>query len=158
MEQGLSSAAAPAKPASPFDIRIAVARAIDSNSTLRDVRFVLHICPSTDDWVALFVDQEWNRTTNGLEQHMKSIGLALTLFSLTGTLVALDLSGVHQVKVATTSTAQPLATAAGESTADPEKLETEADDEVDGKWVSTFLVTSQPTPAPSGEATALRYY
>ena len=89
---------------------------------------------------------------------MKSIGLALTLFSLTGTLVALDLSGVHQVKVATTATAPSLATAAGESNANQEKLETEADDEVDGKWVSTFLVTSQATPAPSGEAPALRYY
>ena len=158
MEEGLNSAAALAEPASPFDIRIAVARAIDSNATLRDVRFVLHICPSTDDWVALFFDQQWNHTTNGLEQHMKSIGLALTLFALTGTLVALDLSGVHQVKVATTATAPSLATAAGESNANQEKLETEADDEVDGKWVSTFLVTSQATPAPSGEAPALRYY
>ena len=158
MEQGLSSAAAPAKPDSPFDIRIAVARALHSNSTLRDVRFVLHTCPSTDDWVALFVDQEWNHTTNGLEQHMKSIGLALTLFALTGALVALDLSGVHQVKVATTATAPSLATAAGESNADQEKLETEADDEVDGKWVSTFLVTPHPTPAANGEASTLRYY
>ena len=158
MEQGLNSAAALAESASPFDIRIAVARAIDSNATLRDVRFVLHICPSTDDWVALFFDQQWNHTTNGLEQHMKSIGLALTLFALTGTLVALDLSGVHQVKVTTKATAQPLATAAGESNANQEKLETEADDEADGKWVSTFLVTSQATPAPNGEAPALRYY
>ena len=158
MEQGLNSAAALAEPASPFDIRIAVARAIDSKATLRDVPFVLHICPSTDDWVALFVVQEWNHTTNGLEQHMKSIGLALTLFALTGTLLALDLSGVHQVKVATTATAPSLATAAGESNANQEKLETEADDEADGKWVSTFLVTSQATPAPSEEAPALRYY
>lgn len=157
MEQGLSSASALAKPASSFDSRIAVARAIDRNATLRDVRFVLHICPSTDDGVALFVDQEWNHTTNGLEQHMKSIGLALTLFALTGTLVALDLSGVHQMQV-TTATAPSLARAAVESSADQEKLETEADDEGDGKWVSTFLVTSQPTPAPSGEVSTLRYY
>ena len=133
MEQGLSSAAALAEPASPFDIRIALARAIDSKATLRDVPFVLRICPSTDDWVALFVVQEWNHTTNGLEQHMKSIGLALTLFALTGTLLALDLSGVHQVKVATTATAPSLATAAGESNANQEKLETEADDEADAQ-------------------------
>ena len=154
----MSSAAAPAKPVAPFDIRSALARTIDGNATLRDVRFVLHICPSTDDWVALFVDQKWNHTTNGLEQHMKSIGLALTLFALTGTLVALDLSGVHQVKVATTAAAPAIATAAGESNADQEKLETEADDEVDGKWVSTFLVTPHPTPAANGEASTLRYY
>ena len=158
MEHGLSSAAALAKPASPFDIRIAVGSAIDSNATLRDVRFVLHICPFTDDWVALLVDQEWNHTTNRLEQHMKSIGLALTLFALTGTLVALDLSGVHQAKVATTATAPSLATPAGESNADQEKLETESDDEVDGKWVTTFLVTPHPTAAANGEASTLRYY
>ena len=146
------------KPASPFDIRITVTRAIDSKEKLQDGRFVLHICPSTDDWVALFVDQEWNHTTNGLEQHMKSIGLALTLFTLTGTLVALDLSGVHQVEVATTATAPSLATVAVESNADQEKLEAEADDEGDGKWVSTFLVTPHPTPATRGEASTLRYY
>ena len=89
---------------------------------------------------------------------MKSIGLALTLFALTGTLVALDLSGVHQMQGTTKATAQPLATAAGESNADQEKLETEADDEVDGKWVTTFLVTPHPTPAANGEASTLRYY
>ena len=91
---------------------------------------------------------------------MKSMGLALTIFALTGTLAGLDLSGVHHVQsgapVPTLNATAPSASMSPvASKAEQEKLEEE--EEGDGELVRTFLVTPRQVAPASGEAAALRY-
>ncbi len=95
---------------------------------------------------------------------MKSLGLALTLFSLTGALAALDLSGAHRVEHAAGPLSQsalatpilgPVAPAANAS--DPDEAAAD-DDEADSEVINTFLVTPRLlTPANGSAATLLRY-
>ena len=89
---------------------------------------------------------------------MKSMGLALTIFALTGTLAALDLSGAHHVH-ATTQTVVRSANASSVTIASATgKTEEEevGDDEGDGELVNTFLVTPRQVRAVNNAA-ALRY-
>ena len=99
---------------------------------------------------------------NGLEQHMKSLGLALTIFTLTGALAALDMSGVHRVQP-TSEEAVPLKPkpraerALVSSTANAAAAD-EDDDEADPVLVNAFLLMPRPTPQTGGNAVAeLRY-
>jgi hypothetical protein len=103
---------------------------------------------------------------NGLEQHMKSLGLALTLFILTGALAALDLSGAHRVENANPAVGQPtlalrMTGTAATAAADTDKEEAAADDDDDdtnSEIINAFLVTPRSTgTTPSSAATTLRY-
>lgn len=98
---------------------------------------------------------------------MKSIGLALTIFALTGALAALDLCGAnHMLQIPMTaatpnSNASSLSMASAASKDKQEALEEEDEedeaDEGDGKLVNTFLVTPRPSPLASSTAVGLRY-
>ena len=95
---------------------------------------------------------------------MKSLGLALTLFSLTGALAALDLSGAHRVEHAAAPLTQsalatrilgPVATAANDSDQDESTAD---DDEADSEVINTFLVMPRSLTSANGSAvTPLRY-
>ena len=90
---------------------------------------------------------------------MKSMGLAITIFALTGALAALDLSGVHAVQPteqAAAKTASPVRqfSTAVVSKAEQQKLD---DDDGDGELVRTFLLTPKQLPATTTETGALRY-
>ncbi len=92
---------------------------------------------------------------------MKSMGLALTIFTITGVLVALDLSDASDarhtwINVARERTQSDAARAA--ATAPDTLIQQQADDEdeVDPGFRHAFLVT--PTPnAPVRGVPALRY-
>ena len=89
---------------------------------------------------------------------MKSMGLALTIFSLTGILAALDLSGAHQVQTTPQTVARNVNTsvvsvASPMAKTDEEKAD---DDEGDGEVVNTFLVTPRQISTVNNAA-ALRY-
>ena len=94
---------------------------------------------------------------------MKSLSLALTLFSLTGALVALDLSGAHRVQSSNQEVAQSTkavhasrAVASAVTNADQEQAE--ADDEADAEVINAFLVTPRLlAPVNSSPVAALRY-
>ncbi len=95
---------------------------------------------------------------------MKSLGLALTLFALTGALAALDMSGAHRVEHAIPTLAQStLATritdAAAPVVAESDQDEAAADDdEADSEIINAFLVTPRSLAAVnSSAATPLRY-
>jgi hypothetical protein len=98
---------------------------------------------------------------------MKSIGLALTIFALIGTLAALDLCGANQVLHVPITASTPnanasslsLASAASKDKQEALEEDDEEDeaDEGDGKLVNTFLVTPRPSPVASSTAVGLRY-
>lgn len=96
---------------------------------------------------------------------MKSMGLALTIFALTGTLAALDLSGARQVpdapepaQMTTQKASASMASMASVASTDPnEKASDEDEDEGDGELVKTFLVTPRQLPGAHSSAAALRY-
>lgn len=104
-----------------------------------------------------------HRTKNELERHMKSLGLALTIFSLTGALAALDLSGAARTQLTDSDVAQTTqavhafrAATSTVTTADQE--EAAADDEADGELITTFLVTPRSLAPVNGSlAPKLRY-
>ncbi len=100
---------------------------------------------------------------------MKSLGLAVTLFTLTGALVALDLSGVsgaHRAEYGITTLARAApdarfhdtaALAVSESGQDEDAADDDGD-EADAKIVDAFLVTPLDlAPVTSGAVAALRY-
>jgi len=92
---------------------------------------------------------------------MKSMGLALTISTLTCMLVALDLSGAsgmqeRAVKVASARTQSDVASAVARVPNNPFQEEAEDDeDEIDPGFRHAFLVT--PTPAAAGAVPHLRY-
>ena len=93
---------------------------------------------------------------------MKSLGLALTIFTLTGALAALDMSGVHRVQP-TSEVAVPLkpkapaARALVSLTASAAAAD-EDDDEADAVVINAFLLMPRPTPQLGANAVAeLRY-
>ena len=94
---------------------------------------------------------------------MKSMGLALTIFVLTGTLAALDLSGAHRVQVSIPEVAQTglptlASRAATSAVTNADQEEAEADDEADAEIVNAFLVTPRSlAPVNSSPVAALRY-
>ena len=97
---------------------------------------------------------------------MKSMGLALTIFALFGTLGELNLSGAYQVpdapepaQMTTQKAGASMASMASVASTDSnEKASDEDEDEGDGELVKTFLVTPKQLPAASSSAAALRYY
>ena len=92
---------------------------------------------------------------------MKSIGLALTIFGLTGALAALDLSGAARAPLTSSEVAQTTkavlasrAVASDVTNADQEA----ADDEADAEIVRAFLVTPRSlVPKQVGPVDTLRY-
>ena len=92
---------------------------------------------------------------------MKSLGLALTIFSLTGALAALDMSGAHRVATTSSQVAQPSPTprvkhVAVASNANLNSVD--ADDEATGVIIDAFLVLPRATPQVAGKAAVeLRY-
>ena len=92
---------------------------------------------------------------------MKSMGLALTIFTLTGMLVALDLSGASGMQgstVAVTSARSHSDAASGVASVPNNLFQEEAEgdeDEIDPGFRHAFLVT--PTPATTGASPPLRY-
>ena len=92
---------------------------------------------------------------------MKSLGLALTIFTLTGALAALDMSGAHRVEAANQDAVQPKATAGAQRaavsfTGRAEKVE--ADSEANPAVIDAFLVMPRLTShAGSNTLTELRY-
>jgi hypothetical protein len=102
-------------------------------------------------------------TTNRRLPHMKSIGLALTIFSLTGALAALDLSGAHRVRAATPAVAQiePAAQLAGTVAADVFKADQQVvktSVRMGPQRLDTFLVTPRTAAPITGIPVAtLRY-
>ena len=92
---------------------------------------------------------------------MKSWGLALTIFSLTGALAVLDMSGAHRVE-----SANPAATRGDPKTRAPRVAVStmapsnavEADHEVSGEVINAFLVMPRLTPQTLGKIVVeLRY-
>ena len=92
---------------------------------------------------------------------MKSLGLALTIFTLTGALAALDMSGAHRVQATTEKTVQLKPQASAQRTvvsAIGNAAEAEDDDEADPVVINAFLVMPRPTPQMGGNrVTELRY-
>ena len=91
---------------------------------------------------------------------MKSLGLALTIFSLTGALAALDMSGAHRVAKANPEAAQlqPRARAQAVESSNASAAATEAEDEADPVLINAFLVAPRLTPQAGSSAVAeLRY-
>lgn len=93
---------------------------------------------------------------------MKSMGLALTIFALTGALAGLDLSGTHPVqKIASTvvqnDKAITAAVAAADSIDRQEKMADDEEDEGEDNLVKTLLITPRTLPAATDTVTALRY-
>ena len=92
---------------------------------------------------------------------MKSLGLALTIFTLTGALAALDMSGAHRVEAANQAAVQPKATtgaqrAAVSFTGGAEKVE--AGSAANPAVIDAFLVMPRLTShAGSNTLTELRY-
>ena len=93
---------------------------------------------------------------------MKSLGLALTIFTLTGALAALDMSGVHRVQPTREEAVQlkpkaRVGRALVSSTATAAAVD-EDDDEADPVVINAFLLMPRPTPQMGGKAAAeLRY-
>ena len=93
---------------------------------------------------------------------MKSMGLALTIFALTGALAGLDLSGTHPVqKIASTVVQNDKAITAAVAAADgidrQEKIADDDEDEGEDNLVKTLLITPRTLPAATDTVTALRY-
>ncbi len=97
---------------------------------------------------------------------MKSLGLALTLFVLTGAFAALDLSGAHRLQNAKPALLLPTPTptsrisgATSPVVADSDLTEAAADDdEADSEIINAFLVTPRTLASVnSSAATPLRY-
>ena len=93
---------------------------------------------------------------------MKSMGLALTIFALTGALAGLDLSGAHPVQKIASTVAQndkaiTAAVAAADSIDRQEKMADDEDDEGEDNLVKTLLITPRTLPAATDTVTALRY-
>ena len=92
---------------------------------------------------------------------MKSLGLAVTIFTLTGALAALDISGAHRVEAANQNAVQPTAKAGAQRSAvsftgRAEKVE--ADSEANPAVIDAFLVLPRLTrQAGSNTLTELRY-
>ena len=92
---------------------------------------------------------------------MKSLGLALTIFSLTGALAALDMSGAHRVAAANQDAVQPKAKAGAQRSlmslsGRAEKVE--ANSEAIPAVIDAFLVVPRLTPQTgSNILTELRY-
>ena len=83
---------------------------------------------------------------------MKSLGLALTIFSLTGALAALDMSGAHRVEAANQDAVQLKAKAGAQRavtslTGHADKVE--ADSETNPAVIDAFLVVPRLTPQAS---------
>lgn len=95
---------------------------------------------------------------NRLESRMKSLGLTLTIFTLTGALAALDMSGMHRVQPTSEEAVQLKPKARVEralvsSTAHAAAAD-EDDDEADPVVVNAFLLMPLPTPQMVGTAVA----
>lgn len=92
---------------------------------------------------------------------MKSLGLALTIFTLTGALAALDMSGAHRVQAANEKAVQLTPTAPAQRvvvSAIRNAAAVEDDDEADPVLINAFLVMPRVTPQARGNAVAeLRY-
>lgn len=92
---------------------------------------------------------------------MKSLGLALTIFTLTGALAALDLSGAHRVKAANQDAVQPKEKVGAQRavvsfTGRAEKVE--ANREANPAVIDAFLVMPRLTPQTCSNTLAeLRY-
>lgn len=92
---------------------------------------------------------------------MKSLGLALTIFSLTGALAVLDMSSAHRLDAANQNVVQPKAKVGAQRavislTGRAEKVE--ADSEANPAVIDAFLVVPRLTPqAGSNTPTELRY-
>ena len=93
---------------------------------------------------------------------MKSLGLALTIFTLTGTLAALDMSGMHHVQPTSEEAVQlkpkPRAERALVSSTANAAAADEDDDEADPVVINAFLLMPRPTPQMGGNAVAERRY
>lgn len=92
---------------------------------------------------------------------MKSLGLALTIFSLTGALAALDMSGAHRVATASSPATQPGPTPRMKHVAVASNANlnlVDADDEATGVIIDAFLVLPRATPQVASKIAAeLRY-
>ena len=92
---------------------------------------------------------------------MKSLGLAVTIFTLTGALAALDMSGAHRVEAANQNAVQPTAKAGARRaavsfTGRAEKVE--ADSEANPAVIDAFLLMPRLTPQTRSNTLAeLRY-
>ena len=133
------------------------------------MRYVLHPYPPMDDWQALLPDQKsiyenlhpTAALRNGLEQRMKSLGLALTIFTLTGALAALDLSGAHRVKAANQDAVQPKEKIGAQRAVlslTRRAVKIEANREANPAVIDAFLVMPLFSPQTRGNTlTELRY-
>ena len=86
---------------------------------------------------------------------MKSLGLTLTMLTLTGALIALDLSGAHPVSLNAnvTRSAPARGLAATLSKPDPtQAAKQEEDDEPDAELFNAFLVTPRSASTVSAAA------
>jgi hypothetical protein len=98
-----------------------------------------------------------------LELHMKSMGLALTIFVLTGALAVLDLSGTYVVhasvaEVAAPGTASPASLPLASEPVNSDQESAENADEPDGETLNAFLVSPWPlAPVKGSKAATLRY-
>lgn len=92
---------------------------------------------------------------------MKSLGLALTIFSLTAALAALDMSGAHHVGPASTPAAPLKANApayGAMTSATGTAASTEDDDDADPLVINAFLVLPRLTPpVATTPVTEVRY-
>ena len=90
---------------------------------------------------------------------MKSLGLALTIFGLTGALAALDMSGAHRVEPTKQEAALPAPKPTAQRTVMLANVDAaDADDEVNGVVIDTFLVLPRVLQqAGNKSAIALRY-
>lgn len=97
---------------------------------------------------------------------MKSLGLALTMFLLTGTLVALDMSGMHlaaaSAEPAPSVAARGLAAASNKpDQGQAEAAKEEEDEDPEPELFNAFLITQRTTSAATASANAapatLRY-
>ena len=98
---------------------------------------------------------------------MKSLGLGLVIFGLTGALAVLDMSGAHRVVTVNQEAALPAAKASAQRTimlSNPNSIAVanadadDADQEVNGVVIETFLVLPRvPLQAGKKSAVALRY-
>lgn len=92
---------------------------------------------------------------------MKSLGLALTIFTLTAALAALDMSGAHRVEAANQDAAQPKAKVGAQRAVMSligSAKKVEADSEANPALIDAFLVLPRQTAQAGGSTlTELRY-
>ena len=79
---------------------------------------------------------------------MKSLGLALTIFSLTGALAVLDMSGAHRVATSNPVVVKTDPTRLKHMVASPNAYSNyvKAKNEADGAVIDAFLVLPRATP------------